>query len=143
MRNTLLISSLLFSFSCQELREEKKQLIDIKKCTSTISIDKYGIGTKFYSNPDTIKLNSASFLVVSLYSCEGEMDFKEFNIDSGLVLEGHYKAANELTKAVTESINPMDGTSTFDSTNHYVPTKIGVWSIYNKNGEIIKTENYK
>lgn len=143
MRNILLFSSMLFFFGCQEPKEDKRQLIDITKCTSAISIDKYGIVNKFHSNPDTIKLNSTSFLVVSLYSCEGDMDFKEFNVDSGLVLEGHYKAANKLTKGVTESINPMDGTSVFDSTSHYIPTKVGTWNSYDKNGKIIKTEHHK
>lgn len=143
MQNLLLTSSLLFFFSCQELKEENKQLIDVKKCNTAISIENYGIINRFYSNPDTVKLNSSSYLVLNLYSCEGEMDFKEFSTDSGLVLEGHYKSAIELTKGVTESMNPMDGTSTLDSTSHYVPSKAGDWKFYNKNKDIIRTENYK
>jgi hypothetical protein len=142
MKNILYAIFLVLLFGCHEPVKEKKVLIDVKKCSSDISIDKYGRTTKFYSNPDTIKLNSSSFLVVSLYSCEGEMDFEEFSIDSGLVLKGYYKGAEKLTHGVSEKINPMDGTSTSDSISYYTPKKTGEWEYFNKSGKIIKTEKY-
>ncbi len=129
-------------FSCNEKQSERKKLISVKKCKYNISIDKYGLVNTFYLNPDTIKLNSKSYLIVELYSCEGELDFKEFSVDSGLVLEGYYKGAAKLTRGVSESINPSDGTSTLDSTKYYIPFKTGEWKYYNRKGDVIKMEKY-
>jgi hypothetical protein len=133
----------LFFIGCQGAKDSKevsKTLININKCNMQISLDGYGRLHKFYANPDTVKLNSSSYLVLSLYSCEGEMDFKEFNIDSGLILSGHYKAANKLTKGVSTNYS-ASGEESIDTTSSYYPTKTGNWEYY-KNGNIIKTENF-
>lgn len=144
MKSIFLISVLFLLFGCQESNNPSngdRKLIDVDKCGYHISIDKYGLINRFHSNPDTVKLNSTSYLVVNLYTCEGEMDLKEFHLDSGLVLTGHYKAAEKLTKGVNTNYD-ASGEASSDTSFAYYPTKTGIWEYYNKSGKVVKTENF-
>ena len=106
-------------------------------------LDKYDFAFKLKYNPDTIKLNQHSILIVKLFSIKGRIEFYEFNQYNRILLKGFYRDAETITYRTMETFNPENGTSIIDSFGYYIPIKVGIWEFYNNEGKIIKTENYR
>lgn len=132
----------MYLISCTKPTNDTKVLIDVKKCKHGISIEGYGLIHDFKQNPDTVQLNSDSYLVLQLYSCSGEMSLLEYNKEGKIITEGSYKEADSLTLGISENINPFNGESIIDTTYNYFPKRISHWKYYDKSGKVIKELNY-
>lgn len=135
------ICILVFITSCTT---QEPQAVQKEKCKYPILLDHFGLYHSFDKAPDTVIMGhtSATFGKVILLNCMGEIEFEEYSLDSILLVKGSYQGAKDTVQIITY-VEDL-GTDSIEKENSafYEPVRTGKWQYFDKEGNLLKEENY-
>ncbi|TWF41701.1 hypothetical protein FHW36_103505 [Chitinophaga polysaccharea] len=115
-------------------------------CKVSIYIDAIKTGIPYLdksSDTMTIKEGETYYLRMLLISCKGKMYFERHRVSNGsMVFSGRYTDAVKLDTVHGWAVNPVTGKRHRDTSTWYQPIRTGIWKYYNKEGMLLKEEEY-
>jgi hypothetical protein len=114
-------------------------------CSHFIYLDELKSAEKFGTTTDTVYLsdNSTYYLRAYIRTCIGDMYIeRRFCSNDKLVFSGSYLGVDMPDTVTVYGKDPVTGKVRIEKSTQYHPIKNGVWKFYDKQGSLLRKEEY-